>query len=331
MSQNPIGIIVNPKSGKDVRRIVSHASTITNFEKVNILKRILLGIIATGARWVVYMPDSKDLVGNAFRLIDNKDGLNVSPLNIPIAGNEKDTISATEQMVKIGVGVIITLGGDGTNRLVAKTTNNVPIVPISTGTNNIFPKFIEGTKAGLAAGISLNIIENEKDKNMLCLQAKMIQVEYNGSYDNALIDFAISSSIHLGSRALWNPENLRHLFVTQATTGAIGLTGIVGSVMPISEYDSFGAYAKLGNKKFVKAILASGSVNKVGIDSVEKIDIGIQKKLYLKQGSLWADGEKLTIINESEITVSVIKEGPRILNIKSLFKLAVRNGLLCSI
>ena len=65
MSQNPIGIIVNPKSGKDVRRIVSHASTITNFEKVNILKRILLGIIATGARWVVYMPDSKDLVGNA--------------------------------------------------------------------------------------------------------------------------------------------------------------------------------------------------------------------------------------------------------------------------
>ena len=160
MSQNPIGIIVNPKSGKDVRRIVSHASTITNFEKVNILKRILLGIIATGARWVVYMPDSKDLVGNAFRLIDNKDGLNVSPLNIPIVGNEKDTISATEQMVKIGVGVIITLGGDGTNRLVAKTTNNVPIIPISTGTNNIFPKFIEGTKAGLAAGISLNIIEN---------------------------------------------------------------------------------------------------------------------------------------------------------------------------
>ena len=56
----------------------------------------------------------------------------------------------------------------------------------------------------------------------------MIQVEYNGSYDNALIDFAISSSIHLGSRALWDPENLRHLFVTQATTAAIGLTGIVG-------------------------------------------------------------------------------------------------------
>ena len=111
------------------------------------------------------MPDSKDLVGNAFRLIDNKDGLNVGPLNIPIVGNEKDTISATEQMGKIGVGVIITLGGDGTNRLVAKTTNNVPIVPISTGTNNIFPKFIEGTKAGLAAGISLNTIENEKDKN----------------------------------------------------------------------------------------------------------------------------------------------------------------------
>ena len=331
MSHKPIGLIVNPKSGKDVRRIISHASTMTNYEKVNIVKRILLGIIAIGARWVVYMPDSKNLVGNAFRLIDKKDHLNVNPLNIPIVGNEEDTIRATKEMVKIGVGVIITLGGDGTNRLIAKTTSNVVLLPISTGTNNIFPNFIEGTKAGMAAGIFVKNFNNEADKKNICLKAKMIHVEFNGCIENALIDFAISSSVHLGSRAIWDPKNLCHLFVTQADTGAIGLTGILGSIMPVSKIDPFGAYAKMGNKKFVKAILASGKINKVGIDFIERINLGIEKKIYLKKGSLWADGEKITIIDDQEIIISVNKHGPKILDLKSLFKMSVNKDFLSSI
>ena len=40
--------------------------------------------------------------------------------------------------------LIVTLGGDGTNRVVAKGCGNVPITPISTGTNNVFPKVVEG-------------------------------------------------------------------------------------------------------------------------------------------------------------------------------------------
>lgn len=37
-----IGIIANPASGKDIRRLVSYATTIDNQEKVNIVKRIVL-------------------------------------------------------------------------------------------------------------------------------------------------------------------------------------------------------------------------------------------------------------------------------------------------
>ena len=36
-----IGIIANPASGKDIRRLVSYATTIDNQEKVNIVKRIV--------------------------------------------------------------------------------------------------------------------------------------------------------------------------------------------------------------------------------------------------------------------------------------------------
>ena len=53
----------------------------------------------------------------------------------------------------MGVGCLITLGGDGTNRVVAKACGDIPLVPISCGTNNVFPYMVEGTVAGLAAGL----------------------------------------------------------------------------------------------------------------------------------------------------------------------------------
>ena len=43
-----IGIIANPASGKDIRRLVSYATTIDNQEKVNIVKRIVLAAQAMG-------------------------------------------------------------------------------------------------------------------------------------------------------------------------------------------------------------------------------------------------------------------------------------------
>ena len=62
-------------------------------------------------------------------------------------------------MVANGVRCLITLGGDGTNRIVAKASGDVPLMPISTGTNNVFPVMIEGTIAGLAAGLAAAVAE----------------------------------------------------------------------------------------------------------------------------------------------------------------------------
>src|SRR5262249_60648778 len=52
-----------------------------------------------------------------------------------------------------GVGAMVTIGGDGTNRAVAAGCSDIPLVAISTGTNNVFPAMIEGTVAGLGAGL----------------------------------------------------------------------------------------------------------------------------------------------------------------------------------
>ncbi|HEY5871002.1 MAG TPA: ATP-NAD kinase, partial [Candidatus Tectomicrobia bacterium] len=41
-----VGIIANPSSGKDIRRLVAHGSVFNNNEKVNIVRRVLLGLDA---------------------------------------------------------------------------------------------------------------------------------------------------------------------------------------------------------------------------------------------------------------------------------------------
>ena len=41
-----VGIIANPASGKDIRRLVAHGSVFNNNEKVNIVRRVILGLDA---------------------------------------------------------------------------------------------------------------------------------------------------------------------------------------------------------------------------------------------------------------------------------------------
>lgn len=44
------GIIANPASGKDIRRLVAHATVFDNQEKVNLIRRILLGFKRQGLK-----------------------------------------------------------------------------------------------------------------------------------------------------------------------------------------------------------------------------------------------------------------------------------------
>ena len=53
----PVGIIPNPASGKDIRRLVAYGSVFDNNEKVNIVRRVVLGLDAMGVKEILIMPD----------------------------------------------------------------------------------------------------------------------------------------------------------------------------------------------------------------------------------------------------------------------------------
>ncbi|MBV9282779.1 MAG: NAD(+)/NADH kinase, partial [Chloroflexi bacterium] len=146
-----VGIVANPASGKDIRRLVVHASTFDNNEKINIVRRVLLGLAAAGVERVHFMPDTYAIVPRAAE--DVALDLDLNALPMAALGTQGDSVEAGRRLADLGVGCIVTLGGDGTNRVVATGCGPTPLVAISTGTNNVFPRMVEGTLAGLAAGV----------------------------------------------------------------------------------------------------------------------------------------------------------------------------------
>src|SRR5438876_2952698 len=196
MSSPLVGIIANPASGRDIRRLVAHGTVFDNNEKTAIVRRVLLGLEAVGISRVAYMPEHDfGIVPRALALEYGQtqaqgQRLEAFPLSMPVLGTSADSTRAAQLLAALGAGCIITLGGDGTNRAVAKSCGTVPLVAISTGTNNVFPSFMEGTIAGMAAGL---VALGRVDSNAL-RRVPWLEVRVNGTVtDHALVDVVASS------------------------------------------------------------------------------------------------------------------------------------------
>ena len=138
----PVGIIANPTDGKDIRRVIAHASVFDNNEKVNILRRILVELDAAGVRDILIMPDAFGVGTRALARLELESRAML--IEMPITSTARNSTRAAELLRAAGAGCIITLGGDGTNRAVALACGEVPLLPISTGTNNVYPQMISG-------------------------------------------------------------------------------------------------------------------------------------------------------------------------------------------
>ena len=117
------------------------------------------------------MPDHSGLARPATADVENQIGIDF--VDMPTADHQGASTNAAMAMVEQGVDCIVTLGGDGTNRVVAKGCLEVPLVPISTGTNNVFPANIEGTLAGIAAG---SLATRTLTRDDACRRSKRIDI-----------------------------------------------------------------------------------------------------------------------------------------------------------
>jgi predicted polyphosphate/ATP-dependent NAD kinase len=307
-----VGLIANPLAGKDVRRFVSAASLNSDRSKIEILRRCVLGAIDAGAEKVLLANDFRNL---ALRAVDGLNlGSKIEEMLFNPEGRRTDTTEAAQIFKKEGVKSIISLGGDGTQRDLVLGWTDAPLLPISTGTNNVFPFMVDPTVAGTAAGL---LASDELILEEISKQAKVIHVELpNGIKDLALVDVVLVDDRLTGSRAVIKPDSVKQVLAAIANPASIGLASIAGRSNPVY-FDDEAAVSVICDptaKQGVFAPIMPGSVSDVGIIEVKEVELGETIELN-GPGALAFDGERDFVMRENESArATVLRDGPKVIN-----------------
>jgi predicted polyphosphate/ATP-dependent NAD kinase len=322
-----VGIIANPASGKDIRRLVSQATVISNYDKTGIVKRVILGLDATGVEEILIMPDYYGLGAKALEALDHHIlSSKIKILDFEVQGTQEDSIQAAQIMRESRVDCIITLGGDGTNRVVSKTCGEVPLIPISTGTNNVFPAMTEGTTAGMAAGILARKVVDER--KVTATMKKLRLLSRGKEIDLALVDAVIVNEAFVGARALWDLRNVKEIFLTRAELGSIGFSSIGAALHPVKTRDRYGLWIQLGpGGEKIQAPIAPGLVVDVEVKSHRLLEPGEKIPLTASTSIVALDGEREVEVNVTDqLEMSLSLDGPRVADIPKILQGAMKKG-----
>ena len=115
--KNRIDVIANHSAGKDIRRLASGGGLFDFQQKVETVRRILVGAHAAGIKEAVLMPDELGITSEAASQAPR--GLSTVFLDMKVTATGLDSTRAAEMMNR-ETSCIVTIGGDGTNRMVAQ-------------------------------------------------------------------------------------------------------------------------------------------------------------------------------------------------------------------
>jgi predicted polyphosphate/ATP-dependent NAD kinase len=337
-----VGVVANPLSGRDIRRLVTQASVFPTAEKANMIQRMLTAFGAVGVHRVLLSTDLGGISAAVFRALERHRAQGgqgrqrrwpeVEFLDgQPIRQSAQDTMDAVRRMVTAGTRVIICLGGDGTARVAASAAGDVPMLALSTGTNNVFPAVREATIAGLAAGL---VATGAVPAERVTTRAKLLEVRAGDRTETALVDIAVSTERHVGARAVWDPATVTQLFCAFAEPDAIGLSSVLGQLAPVARHEPHGVTARLsaGAARQVLAPIAPGLVVPVGVSGIGLMHPGSAHPVDARAGVIAVDGEReLTFGPGDQPAVRLRADGPLCVDVPAVLAASARLGLLTSV
>jgi predicted polyphosphate/ATP-dependent NAD kinase len=334
-----VGVVANPASGRDIRRLVAGASVFDNAEKGSMVYRLMVGLRTAGVERVLMMPAGSGLSESLNRNLRSNDS-NSEKQPVPelelvemvVRHSAGDTIEAVEEMNRRGVSAVVVLGGDGTNRLVARhCAADVPVCTLSTGTNNVFPRMREATVAGLATGL----VATGRVGGEALRREKILHVGLNGEprHDCALVDVAVSTQRFVGARALWKAGEILELFVASAAPDAVGLSSVAGLLDPVPRSAPHGLHVRLGAPEKSETVLAvplaPGLVVPVGVAESRRMEPGEAFEVEAKSGSLALDGEREIELRPADrVEVRLDADGLLTIDVEEAMQEAARRGVL---
>ena len=312
-----IGIVANPASGHDIRRLTSGASVYSAADKVNCVERLLGALGATGVTRVLMMPDRAGIAVRLRKAVElnrrrgNARWPRVDFIDMPVLEDDRDTVRAVREMRAAGVAMIVVLGGDGTHRAVALASGDIPLATLSTGTNNAFPALGEATVVGLAAGLAIT-----GRVKPACIHNKCLRVTHPGGESMALVDVGVMPAEHIGARAVYAADAVEAVFAAFAEPDAIGLSAIAAACGPVARTAPFGRWVRRGAGTARLAAISPGLVQAVEIAASGLMQPGIAFELGTQPAILALDGEpEIVLDGRGPASVLLALDGPITLDV----------------
>ncbi|SFR72400.1 ATP-NAD kinase [Halogeometricum rufum] len=323
-----VGLVVNPAAGRDIRRLTGGASVSDDYEKRRTAECVLAGLSLEPDVEVLVMPDRGNL---GQRIVDQSPAeLDVGLLDMSVAGDGGDTRRAAAAFATAADAVVV-LGGDGTNRDVAHTIEDVPVVSVSTGTNNVFPNAIDGTVAGGAAALVATGGVSRAETTYRHGMVEAVADTANGERTiRGLATLGVLDQQFVGTRAILDASRVVGGVVSRASPTEIGLSGIAGGLSLHPPEESGGVGFRLGPpddcEQTVRAITVPGVVERLGVRAWDRLDDDETTTFELPQGVVSVDGERELEVREATIDVRPVPDGPVVVDVDAVYERAARDG-----
>lgn len=330
-----LAICVNPMSGRDVRRLAARATNMTHEAKRDLVARIAAGADAAGVTDIYVTREPYNIAAMALELMPLR--ANVHILEVPLKADASDTERGVQAFLEAGVRTLVSLGGDGTNRAIVRALGehceDVTLLPLSTGTNNVFPVLTEPTIVGVAAGLHCR---GKLEEAALKRRAKVLHVSGTDSRGNLVQDVGLIDAVlllrdHVGNLLPFDAERIPQLLLTRAESGAIGMSPIGGLIEEVLEHEDAGLLVQMGAHEHSTNFLAPvspGLFKPVSVRSTQRLPLATPV-LFNGPGVLALDGDRdHKIPDGGGLSVVIRRDGPWILDAPAAMRWAVAGGMM---
>jgi predicted polyphosphate/ATP-dependent NAD kinase len=341
-----IGIVANPVSARDIRRVVANAGNLQITDRVNIVLRLLSSAAACGVRRALLMPDRggirMGLERHFRRTHDEHEFPAIEYLPLEPTSTVDDTFAATRLLQRAGVDAIVVLGGDGTHRAVVRELvegdSAIPVVGLSTGTNNAFPEMREPTISGMAVGLyaSGRVAPEQAIAPNKLIEVTIASPRGDVRTDVAIVDAVLTHDRSVGARALWKTASLDSVYLAFADPQSIGLSAIGALLQPVGRRDSGGLAVQLAADSrhalvTLEAPIAPGMVRPVAVASWRRMVADEPIAATLAAGTVALDGERELSFDAGDRVAFTLRERAfNTLDVARCMACAARDGLLRS-
>ena len=311
-----------------MRRLAARASTMTFEAKRDAVARIAMGADAAGATDIFATQEPFNIASRALEWLPIR--ARVHLVKTPLQHDAGDTEAAVTAFLERDVRTIVSLGGDGTNRAIARTATDIDLIPLSTGTNNAFPVLTEPTIAGMAAGLAAR----GQLPAELRPRCKLLHVVFaDGSRDVAVVDAAYLEGDFIGNMRPFDATKLRQVLLTRAEPDAIGMSPIGGFLDVVGADDDCGLLVSIAtgpnaaSGRQITAPISPGLFQSLTIAGAERIPLATPV-LFKGEGVLALDGDRDHKLNhQRSASVTVRRDGPRVVDVAAAMRYAVKHGL----